>query len=748
MKNIILTVTSFGKNKFNKHLCYIKKFYFSILNLFGFTNNQLSSIEDYFDRDIFAEEICTKIAAEHNKYGSSFIFGISGYWGEGKTHLLLLLEKKLKSRDFIVVWFSPWKYAQDPPALMRRFISLINQRLPKFFLPWNRRVNLSDFERDQNIFSLNIFWCLVFGFVFLLIIFIYKLIPDIHNFLYVNKTFLIVVFIPVAIAILSKLIVLQKTTKAASAIDQFDNRLNLILNRTKRSKKKIVVFVDDLDRVSGEKAKNVLDALRTFFDKSELTYVVTGDHKVLENHIGSGLTDDTNYQSYEGRNFLKKIFNIYWRLPIPTKTQMKNFISQKINSLSLADNEKEQFINWLLAYFDLNPRNIERFLEMVQFNILSLERRKGLLESNKNEKDNLEQINEVLSNKLLLIRALLIQEKAYPLYEKIVEEPSLIRSIEEKVDKNQEYSDIIQNLKITMNDPQIQFLSLFLPVKPRFYQDNGLKVRILPFFKLASELGLSDDRGLSLDGFETFLRNNNYQAIAQWLNLSKDVQSLASKTQQVIEGEGDQNIKKNYIITALQSVSDNQKVAAVFLSTLVSTINSSISPLETTVRMEVVNKTIELINKLDLPNGQDIVEQINFSQPDDLNHLTDNLGKNSRKILSCWIIAFMKQDFWNGLAAFSLRKDKFNQDDEILLQQQEDVVLSNFISANDEQRGQCLDFLELTSNGIGKIRNTIQKHYDSTNQDEKNRIINLIKSRYGNKTWGSRRVYKWITDGH
>lgn len=706
------------------------------------------SLEDFFERDIFAEEISCKITSEHGTTNSSYIFGISGRWGEGKTHLLLLLKKKLEESGFTVVLFSPWKYAQDKSALMRCFIKSINQKLPALFPPWRRRVNLLDFERDQDIFSLNLLWCGILSISIAVTFYILHYIPWVKNNLQTYKDLAILIIIPLVVGIFSKLGTFQKTTRVVSAIDQFDERLDIILKKINKYKKKIVVFVDDLDRVSGKEAKIVLDALRTFFDKKDLSYVVTGDHQILEGQIEKELINQPGNQDEDGRRFLKKIFNVYWRLPIPTKNQMQSFISSRIAKISLSDSEKEKLTEWLLKFFDYNPRNIERFLEMLEFNVLSLERRKTSLEGNQDEIENLGQITEVLSNKLLLARALMLQDRAYPLYEKIVIEPNLLRSIEERVDRQQDYAEIVQNLRIVLKDSQVQFLAEYLPEEPRFYTNNGLAHRILPFFKLASEVGLSDDRGISLDGFENFLRVNNYQAISQWLKLTKDVQSLASRTQQIIEGEGDLNQKKAFIQTIIQSITEDTDIARVFLGTIIPTVDSSLKALDSVSRVEVINQIIPITDRMRADDAQQIIAQISFTQPEDFNNLSQNLGKSSINILARWMITYMAQDFWAGLNQFVSKKNQFNESDRGIFQQQEDAVTANFFGGNDEQRSQCLEFLEFTPDGLDKVRNLMLTNYDSMSQDERDRLVKMIIARYGNRSWRSPRAVKWIREGN
>src|SRR3989338_4857626 len=66
-------------------------------------------------RKYFVEQVASTIIKNHDHEDDSFIFGISGKWGEGKTRFLQDLEKELKKRDetFEILWINPWKFASD-----------------------------------------------------------------------------------------------------------------------------------------------------------------------------------------------------------------------------------------------------------------------------------------------------------------------------------------------------------------------------------------------------------------------------------------------------------------------------------------------------------------------------------------------------------------------------------------------------------------------------------------------------------
>ncbi len=699
----------------------------------------IKKIEDLFDRDVFAEEIFQKINSEYNKSDSSYIFGISGYWGEGKTHLLKLLETKLENDGYTVVWFSPWKFAGDQASLMRRFIRLINKELPSFAMPHKRRVNLVDFERDQTSFSINlgllIPTLLIISTFFVLFYFntSFKSLVDQY------KTLLVPIATSILIPILLHILAFQKTTKTMTAIDYFDERLDKILNRMS---KKVIVFVDDLDRTTPIIAREVLDALRTFFDKPKLSFVVTGDHKILEGFIDPKSQQD----SEEGRRFLKKIFNVYWRIPLPTINQIQGFIGDKTSKSPLSDEEKIVLATWLVNFFNLNPRAIERFIETINFNIQSLELREAQLKKKtKAEKEAIDQIDEALKNKLLLIRVLMIQEKAYPLFEKMIEQPIIAKQIEEEIDKGQDFLSIITNLKLSITDTQRQFLSEFLPETPRFVEDGTLKVHLSTFFKLAADIGLSDDRGISLEAFEKFMRAGESDKINQSFKVTGDISNHALKAQQIIDSEGDVNTKKTFVSTILASLEgDNSNHILQLLSVIAPSIQSVVSVLSPEERMQIVNKVFDLIDHVDESTELSLYDQFPFITVDDLNYVADNRGPRSSTYIAKWFIASMDQNIWDAFLSFESTLPKLNKDKlKDILSEREDIGIGNFLGANDQQKRQIILFLENTTNGIMKLKDLLKSNYDSSDQNQKNSLDTVIKEKFGGikKNFG---VKKWI----
>jgi hypothetical protein len=114
-----------------------------------------------------------------------------------------------------------------------------------------------------------------------------------------------------------------------------------------------VVFVDDLDRCSPEKALQLLDAIKVFVDVPGCIFLLGVDAAVLQRALASKYPDDGNAQ----REYLAKIVQLSFHLPPLTEHEMGSYI-QHLNVTFPDERCREIF----LAALAQNPREIERVI--------------------------------------------------------------------------------------------------------------------------------------------------------------------------------------------------------------------------------------------------------------------------------------------------------------------------------------------------------------------------------------------------
>ncbi|WP_332913095.1 KAP family P-loop NTPase fold protein [Algoriphagus boritolerans] len=76
--------------------------------------------DDYFQRYPFANRIAAVIQGHSNK--ESFVVGIYGKWGEGKSSVLNFMKEELdKDSDIVIIDFNPWLFSDEKQLLMSFF---------------------------------------------------------------------------------------------------------------------------------------------------------------------------------------------------------------------------------------------------------------------------------------------------------------------------------------------------------------------------------------------------------------------------------------------------------------------------------------------------------------------------------------------------------------------------------------------------------------------------------------------------
>lgn len=324
------------------------------------TSQETSDLKSF---DIYAQDISSEIMENFGKENDGYIFAISAKWGAGKTKLLNLMRPHLTENGYTVVTYNAWQYAQDSDTLRRTFLKNLNKQLhSNTFLYWlrGRERQLARLDYDQTRNSLPAptpsTLLVLFGVALIAIlisiyfgfrpfeIFIGSL-NSIYALSKSNPALTAALTIVLAALALPKLLQIEKKSTRITSTDEFEK----LFDKLTRERGKLVIFIDDLDRCTPEGAKLVLDALKTFFQKRDVAYVVTGDHTVLERYMGEMMKispvydKDGNVDSkstdiarrLEGQRFMQKIFSVYWKLPSLEPSEKEYLIDKNLKDILL-----------------------------------------------------------------------------------------------------------------------------------------------------------------------------------------------------------------------------------------------------------------------------------------------------------------------------------------------------------------------------------------------------------------------------
>ncbi len=179
--------------------------------------------------------------------------------------------------------------------------------------------------------------------------------------------------------------------------------------------RRLVVFIDDLDRCLPEKAISVLEAIKLFLDAPGCVYVIGADRDVIEQGIRVKYKDffvgESAATPITGDHYLEKIIQIPFYMPPLQEERVRDFIDQYDQSVP------DDCAAILAVGIEPNPRKVKRTI-----NIFRLLRR--LAEKRVAEKE-IDQFEPGLLAKIVVI-----QSRWRELYADLLEYPNLIQDLE------------------------------------------------------------------------------------------------------------------------------------------------------------------------------------------------------------------------------------------------------------------------------------------------------------------------------
>jgi hypothetical protein len=223
----------------------------------------ISSSQDRFGRRHFADRIADVIATRESTSG--LVVGIHGPWGEGKTSVLNMIVERLETHEnVVVVRFNPWRFPEE---------SLL---LRSFFLDVAGKIDSALLTKKETLVALAEEYADVLS-----------AIP------YAGK--------------MSGALKVFARKRSHVDIDALKTRFE---NALATSSKRIVVMMDDIDRLDKAEIHAVFRLVKLLGDFPNTTYVLFFDEKRVaealgEKYIGAG----------GGKSFLEKIIQVPLSLP-------------------------------------------------------------------------------------------------------------------------------------------------------------------------------------------------------------------------------------------------------------------------------------------------------------------------------------------------------------------------------------------------------------------------------------------------
>lgn len=312
--------------------------------------------EDKFQRYGFSKRIAETIL--NRTSSDSIVIGLYGAWGEGKTSVLNFIRQELKPHhpDVIHFTFNPWRFT-DEAALLTSFFNTLAGEIKNSFKELekkNEEVNI--IQRTNK--SISEWW-------------------DKKKEPLKTPSETIGDFIKEygkIVSIFGAGETAETIGKAISNVDieKLKERIEILLSK---NKKRIVVFIDDIDRLEKTEIHAIFRLVKLTGDFAYTTYLLSFDEGIVSSAIGERFgTGDQK----AGLNFLEKIIQIPIKLPMAQKIALKKYcfklIEQSLESskIVLTEDEAYEFASKFTSNFLIRlttPRLAVRYGNSLSFSL-------------------------------------------------------------------------------------------------------------------------------------------------------------------------------------------------------------------------------------------------------------------------------------------------------------------------------------------------------------------------------------------
>jgi hypothetical protein len=322
--------------------------------------NDNESLSDFVDYSHLIKAV-TSIIDTDNLLPCSI--GVYGDWGSGKSSLMRMVEKKYEDdHDVLVIKFNGWLfegYEDAKSVLMGRIVDEIiskrkfSEKAIKYAAKLLKRV---DWIKVAGSTLRNGMGFLTLGPVGVAGVSLSDALSKAKNIDYENY-------------------IKEKQEKQEedsdetlrSNIQEFHNNFEALIEETKL--KKIVVFIDDLDRCSPDTIIGTLEAIKLFLFTSKTAFVIGADERLIKYAVRRRFPEVPGDNVEIGRDYLEKLIQYPIRIPPLNKMELITYINLLFSQLYSSSAEKfeinrERVIQAKLSKgfdFTLDQSNISDF---------------------------------------------------------------------------------------------------------------------------------------------------------------------------------------------------------------------------------------------------------------------------------------------------------------------------------------------------------------------------------------------------
>ncbi len=248
--------------------------------------------QDLLGRASFSKQLGKAIYEYEGKDG--LVIGLFGKWGTGKTSVINMATceiNKLAENDEnkpLIIRFAPWNYSDKDNLIKIFFQNLKN------------KISIQDNEKLKK-----------------------KVGKALQDYSDAFDAFSAIPVVGIGIASVFKSLAKAQGTKLMKDAD-LDNTKIVLEKALAEINKKIVIVIDDIDRLTNPQIMDIFQLVKQVADFPNIIYVLAMDREVVRNAL-------TGVHNIDGNEYLEKIIQIPFELPELKRTKLHNIFFSKLD---------------------------------------------------------------------------------------------------------------------------------------------------------------------------------------------------------------------------------------------------------------------------------------------------------------------------------------------------------------------------------------------------------------------------------
>ncbi len=293
--------------------------------------NDNESLSDYIDYSHLSKAVTTIIDTDNLLPCS---IGIYGDWGSGKSSLMRMVEKKYEDdSDILVIKFNGWLfegYEDAKSVLMGRIVDEIiskrkfSEKAVKYAAKLLKRVDWIKVAGSSLKYGMSFLTLGPVGIAAMSLADTMSKMKDIDYENYIK----------------------EKQEKGSddsddtlrSNIQEFHKNFEALIEETKI--KKIIVFIDDLDRCSPDTIIGTLEAIKLFLFTKKTAFVIGADERLIKYAVKRRFPEVPGENLEVGRDYLEKLIQYPIRIPPLNRIELTTYVNLLFSQLYSKDFEE------------------------------------------------------------------------------------------------------------------------------------------------------------------------------------------------------------------------------------------------------------------------------------------------------------------------------------------------------------------------------------------------------------------------